>query len=121
MLETKFVKHLQSRPKHMRVGIFALTMATAGLVLFSFLTASLRNTFLAATESKLEVEQVAVADDDVRQKENQPSLLSNMKANIGELADMASGMFAGSENKTQSGLSKESVRKIKPVRLPTSE
>lgn len=117
MLETKFVKHLQSRPKHIRVGIFMFTMATAGIALFSFLTASLRNTFLAETESKSEIEQVAIASDG-EQKESQPSLWNNMKANIGELADAASGLLAGSENKTQSGLSKESVRKIKPVKLP---
>lgn len=120
MLETKLVKHLQSRPKHIRVGIFVFTMATAGMVLFSFLTASLKNTFLAATQPKSEIEQVAVASN-AEQKENLPSLLSNMKANIGDLADVAVKLFAGSENKTQSELNKESVRKIKPVKLPTNE
>lgn len=123
MLDTKFVKHLQSRPPHIKMFIFTVTMATAVVALFSLWLDSMGSTFLAATQTKSSSEKVVATAENNSKKENLPSLWNNMKANIGELSGTVAGAFStlgdNSEKKTNSGI--EKVRQIKPVKLPTNE
>lgn len=122
MLETKFVKHLQSRPYHIRVFIFVFTMATTGIMLVSLWAASLSNTFAEATQPKSQ-KIPAVSDQKTEKQKTLPSLWNNMKANIAELGGAVVGVVdsLGDNNKTKVSPEIEKVRQIKPVKLPTDK
>lgn len=132
MLKTRSIQYLQSRPHHIRVMIFIFTMFTAGILAFSFLSASLRNTFIAADIKKANEENgiVKAADaDDV----DKPSLLASIKANIGDLGSYVGSAFGGIFDDREDVLIEKKmiqeknspvgadVQKIKPRILPIEQ
>ncbi|OGD38474.1 hypothetical protein A2907_02805 [Candidatus Azambacteria bacterium RIFCSPLOWO2_01_FULL_37_9] len=121
MLNTKFVKYLQSRPYHTRVSIFVFTMVIFGIMAFSFWTYSLSKTFLA--EKNKESEFMA-QETLLNQGEKLPSLMNNMKANISEFGDTVSQFYfdyVKSEEKQKTNLDINQIKKIKPVKLPVEK
>lgn len=123
MLNTKFVKFLQSRPYHIRMFIFVFTIATAGMVMVSFWLNSLSSTFVAATnKSKVAQSKEVVFDNEKKL----PSLMSNMKANMKDASSIFSDLYTGyiksDNNKEKQSINQESKRReIKPVRLPVDK
>lgn len=122
MLNTKFVKFLQSRPYHVRMFIFIFTIATAGMVMISLWLSSLSNTFIAATNKSKMANNESVAV--IAKNEKLPSLMNNMKASIKDATSTFSNLFEGSDNDNlNSDNDKQSVKKreIKPIRLPVDK
>lgn len=120
MLNTRFVKFLQSRPYHIRMFIFIFTIATAGVMMISFWLSSLSDTFVAATDnSKVNRDKEVVA---IAEKEKLPSLMTNMKANIKDATSALSDLF---DDTTDLDVAKEKQsakkREIKPVKLPVDK
>lgn len=92
MLETKTVKYLQSRPHHIRVMIFAVTMFTAGILGLSFFVSSLSSNFIAADLKKAN-EENKVAEVTEAYDDNSPSIFENLKANIQDFGSAVDSIF----------------------------
>ena len=127
MLDTKPVKYLQSRPHHVKVFIFSLTMVAAGIISLSFLVTSLRNTFTVANMKESNKEN-KVAEEVGMNRVNSPSLFKNLKANIYDVGDSMGSILGGvfengalTESSTTKNIESERSKKIKPMLLPIDQ
>lgn len=144
MLDTKLVKHLQSRPYHIRVFIFMALMGVLGVGVVGYTLNSMSNSFVAAIEQPSEMAMIETSQENpIAREENgkvivlgpqKSTLVRDLKADISQMSAMIGGAYKDianyvgnidinikSGNDSASNAEIEKIKKIKPAKLPISE